>query len=57
MIWTTKLRGFAFRLRHHRRCVMAANVEKSPQNTIISADDDDRFATDVGRDVLPGCVT
>ena len=52
MIRTTKLRGFAFGLGHHRRRMMAANVEESPQNTVISAHDHDRFASDVGRDVL-----
>ena len=44
MIRTAKLRGFSVRFSHYCRGVMTANVEKSSQNAIISAHNNDGLA-------------
>src|SRR5687767_13819944 len=52
VIRAAKVCCFSVRFGHHCRGVMAAHVEKSAQNTIVPADNDDGFSSYVSGDVL-----
>ena len=54
MIWTAELWRLTFRLRHHRSCMMAADVEECAGDLVITAHDDKRLACEIGCDVLTG---
>src|SRR5713226_2484809 len=48
--------SLAARLGHDRRGMMTADVVEAAQNAVIAANDDDRFARNVGRDKLARLV-
>ena len=54
MVRTAEVLSSAFWFSHDRRCMMAADIEESPQNTIVASNDENGLAGDFSRGVLTG---